>query len=212
MMGRRGPRPPGRCGKMRRVVALPVLAAVLGGCGGMPGAPATGPPEPVPTQKGPSAIPGGPSDPSAPDPAAGSPSPGGPASSTPVLPSPYCEGGPLDCRIYRSISGRDPSGELGWLNKQPLEVSSVFVNGTWTIGVKTPCNQLGVEVEMRAGQLIPGRTIATAMACLGPESGYEDWAAQLFRQPVTLTLDGRSLVLRNGHGTVEFEDAGPNML
>jgi heat shock protein HslJ len=128
------------------------------------------------------------------------------------LPAPYCEGGPLGCRIYRSISGQDSSGELGWLNKQPLEVSNVFVNGTWTVGVKTPCNQLGVEVEVRAGQLVPGRTIATAMACLGPESGYEEWATQLFRQPLTLVLDGRSVVLRNGHGIVEFEDAGPNML
>ena len=204
---------------MRRVLALPVLAAVLGGCGGLPGAPAPGPPEPVPTQKGPSAIPGGPSAPDSPagspspgPPSPGPPSPGGPAPSTPGLPSPYCEGGPLDCRIYRSVSGRDFSGELGWLNKQPLEVSSVFVNGTWTIGIKTPCNQLGVEVEVRAGQLIPGRIIATAMACLGPESGYEEWATQLFRQPVNLTRDGHGLVLRNGHGTVEFEDAGPSML
>lgn len=202
---------------LRRVLALPLLAAVLGGCGDLPGAPAPGPPEPAPTQKGPSAIPGGPSGPSAPDAPtgsvpSGSPSPGGPAPSTPVLPSPYCDGGPLDCRIYRSTSGRDSSGELGWLNEQPLEVSSVFVNGTWTIGVKTPCNQLGVEVEVRPGQLIPGRTIGTAMACLGPESGYEEWARQLFRRPLTVILDGRSLVLRNGHGTVEFLDVGPTLL
>ncbi|WP_427004326.1 META domain-containing protein [Pseudarthrobacter sp. H2] len=207
---------------MHQVLALPLLAAVLAGCGGMPGAPAPvpepAPTQKVPTQEVPSAIPdgpanpGGPSGPSAPDSPAGSPSPDSSAPPTPVLPAPYCEGGPLDCRVYRSVSGRDSSGELGWLNKQPLVVSSVFVNGTWTIGVKTPCNQLGVEVEVRAGQLIPGRTIATAMACLGPESGYEEWATQLFRQPVTLTRDGRDLVLRNSHGTVEFEDAGPNLL
>ncbi|WP_426979831.1 META domain-containing protein [Pseudarthrobacter sp. O4] len=158
----------------------------------------------------PPAVPGATPGSSAPDLTSGSRSPVVSASSTPGPQTRYCEGGPLGCRIYRSVGGRDGSGELDWLRTQPLEVSSVFVNGTWTIGVKTPCNHLGVEVDVRAGQLIPGRTISTAMGCLGPESGYEDWAMQLFRQPVDWELDGASLILRNGHGTVEFDDAGPN--
>ncbi|WP_427133262.1 META domain-containing protein [Pseudarthrobacter sp. S9] len=123
---------------------------------------------------------------------------------------PVCAGGPLDCRMYRSVSGRDATGELSWLKTQPLEVSSVFVNRTWTIGVKTPCNYLGVEVQVQGDRMIPGRTIATAMGCLGPESGYEAWVTELFSQPVIWRVDGRSLVLRNSHEAVEFEDAGPN--
>lgn len=209
MTGSRGAGPPGKCGKVRQVLTLPLLVAVLGGCGGLPGAPAPSSPEPVPPGASQSEILGGASGPSSPDAPPGSGPPEGSATPTHSLQTPYCEGGPLDCRIYRSVSGRDPSGELGWLKKQPLEVSSVFVNGTWTIGVKTPCNHLGVEVEVRAGQLIPGRIIATAMGCLGPEGGYEDWARQLFRQPVRWEKDGRSLIPRNGHGTVEFDDAGP---
>ncbi|MET3921304.1 heat shock protein HslJ [Arthrobacter sp. UYEF20] len=67
-----------------------------------------------------------------------------------------------------------------------------------------------MEVDVRAGQLIPGRIISTAMACLGPEGGYEAWTTQLFGLPVAWEVDGRSLVLHNSHGTVEFEDAGPN--
>jgi len=85
----------------------------------------------------------------------------------------------------------------------------VFVNGTWTVGVKTPCNSLGVEVEVQGERWLPGRIVATAMACPGPESGYENWTRELFTEPVTWTLDGTTLVLRNGHGTVELKDAGP---
>ncbi|MBO1266523.1 META domain-containing protein [Arthrobacter cavernae] len=85
----------------------------------------------------------------------------------------------------------------------------VFVNGTWTVGVKTPCNHLGVEVEVNGGTWIPGRRISTAMACLGPESNYETWTHRLFEQPVTWSLEGNSLKLHNAHGSVEFQEAGP---
>ncbi|WP_442784841.1 META domain-containing protein [Arthrobacter sp. CG_A4] len=126
------------------------------------------------------------------------------------MPLPFCEGGPFGCRSYQSVGGRDSSGELAWLQSQPLVVSTVFVNGTWTVGVKTPCNGLGVEVDLQGDQLIPGEIIATAVGCLGPESGYEAWTHELFRLAVTWTRDGQSLVLRNSHGTVEFRDSGPN--
>ncbi|WP_426302559.1 META domain-containing protein [Arthrobacter sp. R-11] len=85
----------------------------------------------------------------------------------------------------------------------------VFVNGTWTVGVKTPCNSLGVEVKVEEGRWIPGDIISTAMACPGPDSSYENWTHELFKQPVIWRLDGETLVLRKGHGTVELTDAGP---
>ncbi|WP_162943721.1 META domain-containing protein [Arthrobacter celericrescens] len=95
------------------------------------------------------------------------------------------------------------------MTSKPLEVSMVYVNDTWTVGVKTPCNSLGVEVKVQGDRWIPGQIIMTAMACLGPESSYENWTHKLFSQPVTWKLDGTALVLRNGHGTVELKDAGP---
>ncbi|WP_426998614.1 META domain-containing protein [Pseudarthrobacter sp. N5] len=126
------------------------------------------------------------------------------------MPTPTCEGGPFGCQAYTSVSGRDSSGELAWLKDQPLVVSSVFVNGTWTVGVKTPCNGLGVEVDVRGDQLIPGSIVSSAMACPGPESGYENWTHGLFKKAVTWTLDGQSLVLQNSYGTVVLVDSGPN--
>lgn len=198
---------------LRRVLVLPLLAAALAGCGGLPGAPAPAPPEPGPVRKTPPAAPDGPGtrdSPPAPPPDA--PAPGGSAPPAEAPPAPYCEGGPLDCRIYRSIGGRDFSGELGWLSEQPLEVSNVFANGTWTIGVMTPCNDLGVEVEVRAGQLVPGRIIGTAKACPGAEAGYEEWVRELFSRAVRWERGGGSLAFSNDHGTVEFQDAGPNAL
>jgi heat shock protein HslJ len=125
-------------------------------------------------------------------------------------PRPTCEGGPFGCRTFTSSGGRDASGELEWLHSQPLVVSSVFVNGTWTVGVKTPCNYLNIEVSVEGSQLIPGTSGSTAMACLGPESGFESWTHGLFEQAVTWELTGESLLLQNGHGTVELKDSGPN--
>ena len=127
-------------------------------------------------------------------------------------PRPTCEGGPFGCRTYTSVSGRDGTGELEWLHSQPLVMSSVFINGTWTIGVKTPCNYLSVEVSVEGSVLVPGNMISTAMACLGPESGFESWTHGLFQEPVSWELAGGSLVLKNKHGTVELTDSGPNGL
>lgn len=180
--------------------AVPVLLVALSGtvaaCGNAPGAPdpggrgTTSPTQMSPTapDEAPSAI---------------------PTRTTPV-PGPVCKGSPLGCRIYRSTGGRDGTGELAWLKSMPLEVSMYYVNETWTVGVKTPCNGLGVEVKTEAGKWIPGNIIATAMGCPGPESGYENWTHELFKQPVTWKLDGTKLVLHNSHGTVELRDAGPN--
>lgn len=176
-------------------VALPVLLALtLAGCAANPGL--------APTQD----VTAAPDFTASrmPDPPADVPPP--PVSSPPV--EIRCEDGPLGCRIYRSVAGQDASGELGWMVEQPLEVSMVYVNETWTVGVKAPCNHLGVEVELQDGTWVPGSVTATAMGCLGPESGYEHWTHQLFEEPVTWTLDGTSLVLQNSHGTVELQDAG----
>lgn len=125
-------------------------------------------------------------------------------------PRPSCEGGPFGCSTFTSVSGRDGSGELEWLKAQPLVVSSVLVNGTWTIGVQTPCNSMGVNVAVEGNQLIPGEIISSAMACLGPESGYENWAHKFFSQAVTWELAGETLLLQNGHGAVELKDSGPS--
>lgn len=172
---------------------LPVLLAVtLGGCAAGPGLAPT--PDVTP----------------APDVTASRPGP--PENALPPGSSPpveiRCEDGPLGCRIYRSVSGRDATGELGWLAEQPLEVSMAYMNQTWTVGVKTPCNHLGVEVEVQDDTWVPGTTISTLMGCLGPEGSYEHWTRRLFEEPVTWTLDGTSLVLQNSHGTVELQDAG----
>ncbi|WP_309106876.1 META domain-containing protein [Arthrobacter sp.] len=141
--------------------------------------------------------------------------PGGPQETMPagtntLHPQPSCQGGPFGCRTFTSVGGRDGSGELEWLKAQPLVVSSIFVNGSWTIGVGTPCNSLGVDVTVEGNQLIPGTIIATAMACQGPEGSYENWTQELFKQAVTWELAGESLVLRNSHATVELKDSGPN--
>ncbi len=133
-----------------------------------------------------------------------------PAGTNTLHPQPSCQGGPFGCRTFTSVGGRDGSGELEWLKAQPLVVSSIFVNGSWTIGVGTPCNSLGVDVTVEGNQLIPGTIIATAMACQGPEGSYENWTQELFKQAVTWELAGESLVLRNSHATVELKDSGPN--
>jgi hypothetical protein len=177
-----------------------LLAIAIAGCGDLPGAPAPKPPAPSSLA---SSLPDPPDRPVQ----SGQPVP---PETYPPAPKPICEGGPFGCRTYTSVSGRDATGELEWLQSQPLEVSAVFVNETWTVGVKTPCNSLGVEVAVEGSQLIPHNIIATAMACLGPESGYEAWTHELFKQPVTWELAGDSLVLRNNHGTVELTDSGPN--
>ncbi len=164
-----------------RLTVLILVFMALAGCGNAPGAP---PPEESLSSS-----------------AAGTP--------TGPVPGPVCEGGPLGCRLYRSTGGRDATGDLAWLKSEPLEVSMVFVNGTWTVGVKTPCNNLGVEVKVDGNRWLPGRIIATAMGCPATEGGYENWTHELFKQPVTWTLDGPTLLLRNSHGTVELTDSGP---
>lgn len=189
--------------RLLKLLTVPFLAAVLGGCGGLPGAPS-------PKDTAPSTSPGESSLPAAPDAPQDSQQPGTNLPTTSPVQIPICEGGPLGCRSYSSVGGRDDSGELAWLQTQPLVVATVFVNGTWTVGVKTPCNYLGVEVDVQGEQLLTTNIIATAMACLGPESGYETWTHELFKQPVTWKMDGQSLVLQNSHGTVEFRDSGPN--
>lgn len=191
------------CSRLLKVLSVPLLAAVLGGCGGLPGAPA-------PKETAPSTSPGASSLPVAPDAPQDSGRPATSQPTEPAMPPPVCEGGPFGCRTYQSVSGRDSSGELAWLQSQPLEVSTVFVNGTWTVGVKTPCNHLGIEVDVQGDQLLTTNIISTAMACLGPEGGYENWTHALFKQAVTWKLEGQSLVLQNAHGTVEFRDSGPN--
>lgn len=169
-------------------VTLMIMA--LGGCGGVPGADLGSPLQtaPEPTSDTESAMP----------------------DTRSPLPGPGCEGGPFGCRTFTSTGGRDSSGELEWLHSDPLVVSSVFVNGTWTVGVKTPCNYLNVEVAVEGSQLIPGQKSSTAMACLGPAGGFESWTHKLFEQTVNWELTGESLLLRNGHGTVELKDSGPN--
>ena len=184
------------------VLALAVTVA-LGGCGDLPGAPASKPTIPVEVTASEVPVP-----PDAPL-ESGQPSETASAGMNTPNPEPSCQGGPFGCRRFTSVGGRDGSGELEWLKSQPLVVSSMFVNGSWTIGVGTPCNSMGVEVTIQGNQLIPGDIITTAMACQGPESSYEDWARQLFKQAVTWELGGESLVLRNSHGTVELKDSGP---
>lgn len=172
--------------RLLRLLTLSLFAVALGGCSGIPA-----PPEPsdAPQDSSGAAIPQ-------------------PATSS--LQGPVCAGGPFGCRTYSSVSGRDSSGELAWLQTQPLVVSTAFVNGTWAVGVKTPCNGLSVEVDVRKDKLIPGEISAKPKGCLGPASGYQNWACALFKQTVTWRLVARSLVLRNSHGTVEFQDSGPN--
>ncbi|WP_171906544.1 META domain-containing protein [Arthrobacter sp. SW1] len=123
-------------------------------------------------------------------------------------PKPVCEGGPLGCRLYRSTGGRDATGELAWLKEVPLEVTTYFVNGTWNVGVKTPCNGMGVEIELEGTRWIPSEIAQTLMLCEGPRGERENWASDLFKAPVTWKLDGAKLTLKNSHGTVEFKDAG----
>lgn len=199
---------------LSRVAGVFVVTIVLGGCGGVPpsspGAPApertgqfTGSASQVPVP------PDWPMESSGPAESgqAALPVPTEPPSPNP---RPTCEGGPFGCRTYTSDSGRDGTGELEWLHSQPLLMSSVFVNGTWTIGVKTPCNYLSVEVSVEGSLLVPGNMISTAMACLGPDSGYESWTHGLFQEPVSWELAGGSLVLQNKRGTVELTDSGPS--
>lgn len=190
--GLRGPPPPGQRGVLHQVLGLPMLAAVLAGCGGSPGAP--GPPPASP-----------------PDSPAGSSAPGGSAPPKKAPSAPYCEGSPLDCRIYRSTGGRDSSGELGWLGGQPLEVSDVFANGTWTIGVMTPCNELGVEVEGRR-TVGPGPDYRDCQGLPRRGSRLRGMGAGVVQPDRQVGEDRGALVLSNDHGTVEFEDAGPNAL
>jgi heat shock protein HslJ len=133
----------------------------------------------------------------------------GPDTGSPI-PGPSCEGGPFGCRTFTSTEGSDASGELEWLHSQPLVVSSTFVNGTWTVGVKTPCNHMSIEVSVEGNQLIPGQTISTAMACAEPAGGFESWTRELFEQTVKWELTGESLLLQNGHGTVVLKDSGPS--
>ncbi|WP_458113627.1 META domain-containing protein [Arthrobacter sp. R1-13] len=187
-----------------RVLPLAVaLAVALGGCGDLPGAPAVKPTVPVAsTLSEPPVPPDSLSEP-------GVPQETMPAGTTTPYPQPSCEGGPFGCRTFTSVGGRDGSGELEWLKAQPLAVSSIFVNGTWSIGVQTPCNSMGVDVTVKGNQLIPGDIVSTVMACQGPEGGYENWTHELFNQAVTWELTGESLVLRNSHGTVELKDSGP---
>jgi heat shock protein HslJ len=191
----------------RKALVFPLavaFAVALGGCGDLPGAPAAKPTVPVTVTA--SEIPVPPDTPSEP----GVLPETLPAATNTPYPQPTCQGGPFGCRTFTSVGGRDGSGELEWLKAQPLVVSSFFTNGTWTIGVGTPCNSLGVDVTVEGNQLIPGNIIATAMACQGPEGSYENWTHELFKQSVTWELAGESLVLRNSHGTVELKDSGPN--
>jgi heat shock protein HslJ len=69
---------------------------------------------------------------------------------------------------------------------------------------------MGMNVTVKGNQLVPGDSISTAMACLGPESGYESWTQELFGQTMTWELTGESLVLQNSHGTVKLKDSGPD--
>jgi META domain len=191
-----------------RLAAYAVMVLLLGtlaACGNAPGAPA-----PEPRKTDPELISSLPTSPApdqpAPDQTAGSQTPDG---SKTEGPKPVCEGGPLGCRRYKSTGGRDATGELAWLKSKPLEISMVYVNDTWTVGVKTPCNHLGVEVKVQGERWIHVNTIMTAMGCPSLEGSYEDWTIKLFKQPVTWKLNGTTLVLHNSHGTVEFRDAGP---
>lgn len=209
--------------RMARAVLVAVaLTVALGGCGDLPGAPAPKPTIPVaerasqiplppdsPLEPG---VPLGSAEPWKSDPPSDPGEPLEPMPASPATPNPVpsCQGGPFGCRTFTSVGGRDGSGELEWLKAQPLEVSSIFVNDTWTIGVGTPCNSMGVSVTVQGNQLIPGDIVSTAMACQGPEGSYENWTHELFKQAVTWELVGESLVLRNGHGTVELKDSGPN--
>lgn len=210
-------------GRMARLLAVAVAFSVaLGGCGDLPGAPARKPTLPVVVTASEVPVPpDSPLEPGAPLGSAepwksGLPSePGDPPATMPPAPAtpdpvPSCYGGPFGCRTFTSVGGRDGSGELEWLKAQPLVMSSIFANGTWTIGVGTPCNSMGVSVTVQGNQLIPGDIVSTAMACQGPEGSYENWTHELFKQTVIWELAGESLVLRNGHGTVELKDSGPN--
>ncbi|WP_461163482.1 META domain-containing protein [Arthrobacter sp. R4-81] len=187
-----------------RVLPLAVaLAVALGGCGDLPGAPAVKPTVPVASTLSEPPVPlDSLSEP-------GVPQETMPAGTTTPYPQPSCQGGPLGCRAFTSVGGRDGTGELEWLKAQPLEVSSIFMNSTWTIAVKTPCNMMSVGVTVKGNLLIPGMTLLTQMACQGPEDSYENWTHELFKQAVTWELAGESLVLRNSHGTVELKDSGP---
>jgi heat shock protein HslJ len=172
------------------VAGATLMTLALGSCAGLPGADQGSPL------------------PAAPDSSSGTES-AVPDTRSPI-PRPSCEGGPFGCRTFTSTEGRDASGDLEWLQSQPLVVSSAFVNGTWMVGVKTPCNHMSVKVSVEGNQLIPGQTISTAMACSEPASGFESWTRELFEQTVQWELTGESLLLQNGHGIVVLKDSGPS--
>lgn len=184
---------------MSGFAVMAVLLGALAACGNVPGAPGPEPRKTVPEVISP--LPTSP----APDQLTGFRTPEGGISSPP---KPVCEGGPLGCRLYKSTGGRDVTGELAWLKSDPLEVSTYYINGTWNVGVKTPCNGLGVETKVDGDRWVTGDIGMTLKACMGPEGKYEDWTIKFFEDPVTWKLHGATLVLQNSHGTVELKDVG----
>ncbi|WP_310202463.1 META domain-containing protein [Paenarthrobacter nitroguajacolicus] len=118
-----------------------------------------------------------------------------------------CEGGPLGCAEYTTVRGTDATGNVAWLESEPLRVSSRHANGQWTLFVHTPCNHLQVAVSVQANVMTQLWMAATDRGCEGPTASYQAWTEKLFEQPVQWKLDGDVLTLRNSHATIEFKES-----
>ena len=114
---------------------------------------------------------------------------------------------PFDCAPYRSSAGRDGSGNpVEWLSANPITVTVTEQNDTSTLVVSTPCNAINVPVTITSKLISPKADELTsgAMGCSSPKSDYESWTRNFISEPMTFSLNGDQLTLKNSMGEIQL--------
>lgn len=105
--------------------------------------------------------------------------------------------------LYVSTRGSDSTGELDWLNDDPLAFH--FSAPLSLLGVSTPCNSISGQytIDDQVVRLL-NSPAAGAMGCGSVDSERQAWAFDFISKPFIGSLDGPVLTLTNDIGTIEL--------
>ena len=101
----------------------------------------------------------------------------------------------LGCGTWTSTSGTSGGDAVGWLRSEPMQLS--FYDGPGpAMGMTTPCNTLSGKVTFSEDSISSEQGIVAMSALCDDEAmSAEQWALDLFAEPMTYTVRDDELTL-----------------